>query len=391
MSSSSSQVSESPFNGSLSLSRGFFNAPNMKIIHGKHLMDVPNKKIFKIDTTDVYAYESPEDALNMIHKQRLKRMNEDKVDKKMDTTPVGGIMNWKRRSDECYGIVTSLYDKLKDGSGNVGDPVADCTAVIARPNNCILVLADGVNWGERSRLSARSAVYGAVTYLTRQGTLDNAESTRDVFRSILRSFETAQNIIMEEEATLTTLCVGVVVELPEKDKWGFCVVNVGDSLGFVYNATGGVREVTIGSHSLDDERDMRYSGGALGPADGCNPDLSNLTCSYTQLETGDLVFLTSDGVSDNFDPTVGRFRFVRKFSKQSPEILRREISRQRSDSDQTSRERTQARDKLDNMLEVSGLTPRERHQGMLSKMRMVSIIENPHLRNLLIRNCRLTF
>ena len=52
---------------------------------------------------------------------------------------------------------------------------------------------------------------------------------------------------------------------------------------------------------------MRDALGALGPVDGQNPELSNLTCSVTKINAGDIVFLTSDGVSDNFDPVVGKF------------------------------------------------------------------------------------
>ena len=52
---------------------------------------------------------------------------------------------------------------------------------------------------------------------------------------------------------------------------------------------------------------MRDALGALGPVDGMNPELSNLTCSLTLVDPGDIVFLTSDGVSDNFDPVVGKF------------------------------------------------------------------------------------
>ena len=52
---------------------------------------------------------------------------------------------------------------------------------------------------------------------------------------------------------------------------------------------------------------MRDALGALGPVEGQNPELHNLTCSFTNVEPGDIVFLTSDGVSDNFDPVVGKF------------------------------------------------------------------------------------
>ena len=63
---------------------------------------------------------------------------------------------------------------------------------------------------------------------------------------------------------------------------------------------------------------MRDALGALGPVDGQNPELNNLTCSMTVVEEGDIVFLTSDGVSDNFDPVVGKFVVARKPDKMIP-------------------------------------------------------------------------
>lgn len=52
---------------------------------------------------------------------------------------------------------------------------------------------------------------------------------------------------------------------------------------------------------------MRDALGALGPVDGNKPELSNLTLSLTIVEKGDIIYLTSDGISDNFDPVVGKF------------------------------------------------------------------------------------
>lgn len=54
-------------------------------------------------------------------------------------------------------------------------------------------------------------------------------------------------------------------------------------------------------------RDMRDALGALGPVDGKDPELGNLTLSLTIIDEGDIIFLTSDGISDNFDPVVGKF------------------------------------------------------------------------------------
>jgi serine/threonine protein phosphatase PrpC len=101
-------------------------------------------------------------------------------------------------------------------------------------------------------------------------------------------------------------------------KFVACVCNVGDSLAYVYSPRNGhVREITLGSHDIQSNRDMRDALGALGPVDGINPELSNLTCSLTEVFPGDIVFLTSDGISDNFDPVVGKFCIPSKPEGQS--------------------------------------------------------------------------
>ena len=79
-------------------------------------------------------------------------------------------------------------------------------------------------------------------------------------------------------------------------------------MAYVYSPSSGhVREITQDSHDITSNRDMRDALGALGPVDGINPELSNLTYSMTFVEPTDIVFITSDGVSDNFDPVVGKF------------------------------------------------------------------------------------
>ena len=66
----------------------------------------------------------------------------------------------------------------------------------------------------------------------------------------------------------------------------------------------GIREVTQGSHDVSLVRDIRDAGGAIGPVDGQNPELHNLTYGLSFANHGDLVFLTTDGISDNYDPVV---------------------------------------------------------------------------------------
>lgn len=136
-----------------------------------------------------------------------------------------------------------------------------------------------------------------------------ASTTREVFVSLLRSFWEAHACILEVGGALSTLTAAVVLPLgdPFTDKHIVCACNVGDSLGYVYSKRHGVREFTQDSHDIQSMRDMRDALGALGPVDGNKPELGNLTLSMTIVEAGDIVFLTSDGISDNFDPVVGKF------------------------------------------------------------------------------------
>jgi hypothetical protein len=59
---------------------------------------------------------------------------------------------------------------------NAGDPIADSFAIVARENSAILVLADGVNWGEKAKVASRSAVHGCVEYLNKVLYIDSFRS-----------------------------------------------------------------------------------------------------------------------------------------------------------------------------------------------------------------------
>lgn len=119
-----------------------------------------------------------------------------------------------------------------------------------------------------------------------------------------KSLDEAHSLILQKEGGLTTMCACMVLPITDSDDYAMCCVNVGDSYSFVFSHNHGIREVTIGSHDVSCERDIRDAGGALGPVDGDNPELANLTFSLTRVSKGDIVFLTTDGISDNFDPVV---------------------------------------------------------------------------------------
>ncbi|XP_017480416.1 PREDICTED: PP2C-like domain-containing protein CG9801 [Rhagoletis zephyria] len=230
---------------------------------------------------------------------------------------IAGVSDWHMETDYAYGISVSLYETNMLTKEPMGSPIADCYGIVVRGDAAAMALADGVNWGDGARLAARSAVHGCLDYLDRAifGLAREcmATSTTEVFVSLLRSLWEGHGCILEVGGSLSTLTVAVVLPLFEEGrtencgKYVVCACNVGDSLGYVYSKKYGVREFTQASHDITSMRDMRDALGALGPADGNKPELGNLTLSMTVIEKGDIVFLTSDGISDNFDPVVGKF------------------------------------------------------------------------------------
>lgn len=111
---------------------------------------------------------------------------------------------------------------------------------------------------------------------------------------------------------MTTLCAALVCPVKDSKQFVVSIVNVGDSLGYVFSKAHGVREITTGSHDIQSERDIRDAGGALGPVNGKDPELHNLTCSLTFVDPGDIIYLTTDGISDNFDPVVTKIAMPKR-------------------------------------------------------------------------------
>lgn len=47
----------------------------------------------------------------------------------------------------------------------LGDFIVDVFVLCVRKNNCLLLIADGVNWGEKFRLVVRCVLYGVMKYI----------------------------------------------------------------------------------------------------------------------------------------------------------------------------------------------------------------------------------
>ena len=253
-------------------------------------------------TTDVLAADTgPEGGVRCLDVKQTQYYRHFHVSQPVNTKPIAGVQDWRKHHHKAYGLSQSLYDTDPETNKPVGEPNADVFAVVARENNAFLAVADGCGWGVNSFLASRIAVKSCIEHLNNH--LHNANTTHEIIEIMLRSLKYAHECIVESGGTLTTLCAAVVCKIQGINSYGLCVVNVGDSLAFVYRKDGCVQEVTVGSHDSG-ERDIRLAGGCIGPLVGDEPDLSNLTCSFTYLDEGDIVFLTSDGITDNFLPNV---------------------------------------------------------------------------------------
>ncbi|EFN63076.1 PP2C-like domain-containing protein CG9801 [Camponotus floridanus] len=327
------------------------------ILHGRNPEELPSRQLdnFQENEEIFAAYTGPDSGLTAVNLQQkhlsisdtdidyIDMLDQNEQYRSGSTTSnikIAGVTDWFNPHENAYGIATTLYEKNPTNNTNNGEPIADCFGIVARPSSAILALADGVNWdtlqsevlGTKASIAARSAVHGSIEYLNQALFCSSINSetttTKDVFIALLRSFHAAHSLILQEQGMLTTLTVCTILPLPNSStdicqkKYIACTCNVGDSLAYIYSRKTGVREITRGSHDIHCMRDMRDALGALGPVDGSNPELNNLTLAITEVERGDIVFLTSDGISDNFDPVVGKFAVLPNYGSGADAMLK---------------------------------------------------------------------
>ncbi|CAF1655447.1 unnamed protein product [Rotaria magnacalcarata] len=270
-----------------------------RLYSNENYSELPIESISPLSNNTVACESGPDVGLVDIARHQKKG-----ILKVNNTIKIAGQKNWQMPDQQfACGLSTSLYDHNPFTGEVNGEPIADCFAVCAQENNAILSIADGVNWGYKPRLAARCAIHGAMSCLNEKLFEKKLNTTKDIFERINLAIETAQQTIVKNEGSLTTLTISIVCQ--SNRRWFVCSAIVGDSNAYVYSPKRkSVFELTQGSRNLNNERDMRSPGGALGMTMTEKADLSNLTYSLMEIEQGDFIFLTSDGVSDNYDPCV---------------------------------------------------------------------------------------
>ena len=292
--------------------------PTDGLQHASTADSLPSKPISRWRGEICAAYTGPNSGLTMLDLETRSLAESTGL---AGAEEIAGCRNWNVPREYAYGISLSLYEEdrrrireaCKSGSPSpiracdciMGDPIADVFGIAVRENCCVMAVADGVNWGKKSRLAARCATNAVMEHISSNASrIDSSPTSATIFELLRESVtEQAQELILKHRAMLTTLSAAVICEMETPGEWGLFLCAVGDSPVYVYCPhTKQVIEATLGCH--DGVRDMRMAGGVLGPNYGSSPDLSNLSYAYLPVYPGDIVFAVSDGVSDNFSNKV---------------------------------------------------------------------------------------
>ena len=183
-----------------------------------------------------------------------------------------------------------------------GSPVCDTFAMEVLQECCVsLCVADGCGWGKKSLDASVQASSAFLDYIRSQSSTAVHQNLKVEF-ILLRALAKAHERIMDRaiDGGTTTLIGGVL--LPFSTAFQFSFVSIGDCKAFLRIAETG-EFVDLNSHNRAHCRDSKDPGGRIGFCDkDGEPDLRNLFVGKCFCSFGDLLFLMSDGVSDNFDP-----------------------------------------------------------------------------------------
>ncbi len=226
--------------------------------------------------------------------------------KALDEAPRKKSSGAPRIANLLAGRSVSTYPLLPDSSTRAGWPICDTYyGEFQKEGTALLCVCDGCGWGFRSREAATRANAALAEHMAR--CLPRVRDSRDVVEMLLRGIGEAHRKVVEGKEDLsivgtTTILGGVVMPLRDAlGKFMFFFVSVGDCKAFCWKGpTNRFVDVTVGARGDNDARDP---GGRIGPqAKQGLPDLRNLQVGSCVCEAGDMIVLTSDGVSDNFDP-----------------------------------------------------------------------------------------
>jgi len=207
-------------------------------------------------------------------------------------------------------MTVSTYPMIPGNKTRDGDPICDQFGLQLFQNRVVVAVGDGCGWGIKPRQAAIDATRGFMDYMGAHQ--QEINDVKEAGTLLLKAFSVAHDQILlgkdhYSEAGTTTLIGGILLEIDEGNdrwapKWEFVVATVGDCRAFIVSKNHGeVGEIT-GQKNMP-RLDAKDCGGRLGPyLEYGAPDLRNLNLYCVSCEEGDMIFLVTDGVTDNLDP-----------------------------------------------------------------------------------------
>jgi serine/threonine protein phosphatase PrpC len=180
----------------------------------------------------------------------------------------------------------AIYHDAVLATGGCGKPV-------------IITICDGCGKGAGSALVASKAV--ETGHQNTHGKIKTCSYTHDVFRLLFSSLKMAQNTVIELDSERDTTYLQIAIL--ESFLLG---VTGGDCKAFIFRKSA-YAEAWICIDLTPDSRDstdLTNPGGFIKASKYLPPDLIGMKAFYFNLEPEDILYVCTDGVTDNFDPRV---------------------------------------------------------------------------------------
>ncbi|KAH3766905.1 1-phosphatidylinositol 4,5-bisphosphate phosphodiesterase delta-4 [Pelomyxa schiedti] len=292
--------------------------PGLRVVHLKSLktkLPAPCTLTLRIN---VFANPSPKYPLC----EQLEKIPPELVEFGYRQQVVASISGPDDESDSgksipmygIYGRGITTYPIDRKTKVHLGSPICDRYHIAAFHDRLAYCIADGCNWGNAPREAAIKVTNTFIRMVSDD--ISYIKTTKDAGFMMARGLICGNRSISEgmqigETAGTTTFLGGVLLPFPKttesggkgKSKWCSINLSLGDCKIFCWRS----REnelVDIGG-SARYNLDSTDPGGRLGPyRDFLKPDMRNFRVTHAEVFTGDLLLLMSDGVHDNFEPSL---------------------------------------------------------------------------------------
>ncbi|BFU19571.1 hypothetical protein EHI8A_053120 [Entamoeba histolytica HM-1:IMSS-B] len=235
--------------------------------------------------------------IKTIPKKEIKRINNKQYSKHLITD----ALSIKSRDQHFAMASISTYPIIN--GVKQGEPNCDKAGIVRFSNATFIALADGCGWGDKPSFAAKLAVTSSLEFVI--SNITTVSTLRESASLLVETIANAHQIICSSypnNNAQTTLLVALSFTLIDEQQVTV-VLSVGDCRLFHYS----LRECKVkkivgtGHHSIDETKECIA---ALGNNQLGTDIINGSQLAVCECEEGDLIFALTDGMYDNFDPTI---------------------------------------------------------------------------------------